>query len=144
MKLHKFAAIILIKAATSTLCRLYRDALPPIAPAPLSSTVLRNPVHNLRIRTDAKPVVEIEKHGWTLSSGDEEILELSHGVWADHVALVAGEQVTVDSFSDENVEVIKPEVSHYLLQLALAVGGTQNFRFQQFIDYYALRFVEGH
>src|SRR5215469_1249834 len=142
MQLHKFATIILIKPATPTFCLLNRDTVPPIAPAPLSFTVLWNPVRNIRVRADTQPVVEIEEHRWTLSRGDEEILELSHRVRADDVALIACEQVTVGSFSYENVKVVEPEVGHHLLQLALTVGGTQDFAFQQFIDYDFLWVVE--
>src|SRR5215469_11219194 len=142
MQLHKFATIILIKPAAPTFCLLNRDTVPPIAPAPLSFTVLWNPVRNIRVRADIQPGVEIEEHRRTLSRGDEQSLELSQRVRADNVALIACEQVTVGSFTYENVKVVEPEVGHHLLQLALTVSGTQDFACQQFIDYDLLWFVE--
>ena len=45
------------------------------------------------------------------------------------------------SFADEDVEVVEPEVSHHLFELALAVDGTQELGLGEFPDYNGLRIV---
>src|SRR5262249_52100679 len=97
------------------------------AAAYLLSASLRTIDCQLRVRTDALPVVKIEQHGRTLGSGHQKVLELAQRVRADHVTLVSGDHVAVRTFADENIEVVVPEVSHHFVELALAVDGAQQF-----------------
>src|SRR6185312_6377860 len=91
---------------------------------------------------DARPVVEIEEHRWTLRGADEQITKFPQRVWTDHVALVAGRVVLVSVFVEEDVEVIEQEIGHHLLQLALTVNRAKELGLLQFADRDAGRISE--
>ncbi len=146
VEFQQFAAIVLIQAAALAFGLLHRGGTAlPGRPAPVVIVVaLWDAVGEIRIRSYAQPVVEIEEHGRTLRCRHQQVLKLTHGVRTDHVALVAGEQVAVGSFPNEHIEVIEPEIGHHFFQLAVAVNGTQQFALHQFAGYDLLRIVERH
>ena len=82
----------------------------------------------LRVGADALEVVEVEEHRRTLGSRFEEVAEVAERVGADHVAVVGGQEPAVGALAGEDVEVVRPEIDHHLLQLPLAVGGAQDSR----------------
>ena len=57
----------------------------------------------------------------------------------NHVPLVSGRQHAVSAFLNKDVEVIKPKVGHYLLQLPLTVGGAQELSLLQLLHELLLR-----
>ena len=105
MQFQEFAAVVLIQAAVLALGLLDHCGTPLSGrPAPVVIVIaLRNAIGEIRIRTHAQPVVEVKKHCGTVGGRDQQVLELAHRMRSNHVTLVAGEQVAVCSFSDENI-----------------------------------------
>src|SRR4029077_7759789 len=66
----------------------------------------RNALRLHGIRTDAQPIVEIEKHRRTLGRRDEQVFELSQSVRANRLLLVVGKQEPLRTLADKDVEVI--------------------------------------
>ena len=62
----------------------------------------------------------------------------------DHVTLVRGKQIAVGALAHEDVEVVEPEVGHHFIELALAVGGTQQLGLLQFGGDHLLRIGQRH
>src|SRR6516225_9920000 len=62
----------------------------------------------------------------------------------NNVPLVARQLIPVRVFSDEDIEVIEPEIGHHFLELALAVGCAQNLSVQEFFGDKLLRILNGH
>ena len=73
-----------------------------------------------------EPVVQEKQHRGTLGRGSQQIAEFPHGVRADRVAFIFGDEPAVGALGGENVEVVVPEIHHHFLQLALAVNGARH------------------
>ena len=86
-----------------------------------SSTIFRL----IRVRSNALPVVEIEKHRRTLSGCNQQVFEFTQSTWTNHITLIGSEHVTIGAFIDEDVEVIHPEIGHHFVELALTVDGAK-------------------
>jgi hypothetical protein len=84
------------------------------------------PRWGLRARRDALHVVEIEEHRGAARGGEQQVLETSERVRADHVLDVARQQEAIRSLVDEHVEVIEPEAGHDLAQLVLGGHGARD------------------
>ena len=67
----------------------------------------------------ALPVVEVVEHRGTFGDGAQKIAELAHRLRADRIRVVLRQEVARAVLSGKNVEMIFPEVDHYLLQLTL-------------------------
>ena len=95
----------------------------------------------VQIRLHGLKIVQVEKHGRTLGRGLKQGAELAEHVGADGVAVIRRDQEAVRSFVVVDIEMIEPEVRHFLGQLAVAVDCTHQFRFQQVISHHLLRGV---
>ena len=91
--------------------------------------ILRAVFCQVRIGANAFPVVQVEQHGRAFGRGCQQVFEFAQRMRADHITLVGGEHIAVRAFADEYVEVVKPEVRHYFVELALAVDVTQQLGF---------------
>src|SRR5215475_12667898 len=60
------------------------------------------------------------------------------------IPLVTWQLISVRAFSDEDVEVIEPEIGHHFLELALAVGCAQNLSIHEFFADQLLRILNRH
>ena len=149
MKLEKFAAVIFIEAAilSALLVRIrIRSGITRRVAAigtVRAGAACRNALGLLRIRSDTQPVVEIEQHRGTLRGRDQQILELAHGMRANCVLLVVSEQHAIRALVDEHIEVVKPEIGHHFVELALAVNRAQQLGLNEFVGDHALRIVHG-
>ena len=85
----------------------------------------------LRVGTHALPVVQVPQHRRTLCRGQQQVAERSQRPWTNHVALIRRHQIPLRALAEKHVEVIEPEVGHYLLQLPLAIGRAQQLALQQ-------------
>src|SRR5262245_11741298 len=92
VQLRDFAGVVFIESAGTVLVRLWpRRHLVDHAEgstAELPPLIAEN--GELRMRTHALPVVQIEEHGRALGSGDQKIFEFAENVRPDHIPLVRG------------------------------------------------------
>ena len=70
--------------------------------------------------------------------------KLAEGVRPDDVALVRGEVFLRRPFAGEDVEVVEPEVDHHFVELAIAVGGAQEFLIGELGQHFALAALQLH
>src|SRR5205823_8062392 len=108
------------------------------------SIAFRHSVRNIGVRSHAQPIVQIEQHRRTLRSRDQQVLKFSQRMRANHVPLIAGQQVAVGALADEYVEVVEPKVGHHFLQLTLAVDGPQQLGLHQFVKHNLLWIIQCH
>src|SRR5947208_320297 len=140
VQFHKLAPIVFIQAGTPSLALLYNQRTVSCAP----SIAFRNSVRNIGVRSHAQPIVQIEQHRRTLRSRDQQVLKFSQRMRANHVPLIAGQQVAVGALADEYVEVVEPKVGHHFLQLTLAVDGPQQLGLHQFVKHNLLWIIQCH
>src|SRR5438876_3707887 len=140
VQFHKLAPVVFIQAGTPSLALLYNQRTVSCAPA----IVFRNSVRNFGVRSHAQPIVQIEQHRRTLRSRDQQVLKFSQRMRANHVPLIAGQQVAVGALADEYVEVVEPKVGHHFLQLTLAVDGPQQLGLHQFVKHNLLWIIQCH
>ena len=88
----------------------------------------------VRLALDADPVVQVLEHGGTLGAGGEHVAELAERIGADHLAVVHRLHPLVGILADVDVEVVRPEVHHQLVELPLAVCGAQQRCLLQLVD----------
>ena len=106
--------------------------------------------HEPRTRTVglALPVVEVEQHRLALGHGAEERAELSERIRTNGVCFVVAEQVALArTLGVVHTEMVKPEVGHDFLQLAVAHHRSRNARTLHFHGDLAqalLRFAQLH
>ncbi len=81
-----------------------------------------------RVRIDALEVVEVEEHGGAFRGRFEQVAEVAERVGANHVAVVRSQIPAVGALRRVDVEVVRPEIDHHLLQLPLAVDRAQDAR----------------
>src|SRR5580693_1965836 len=124
VQFHEFAAVVFVESVALAF-GLVGLAVIAYSSLPVIIGSLGNAVGDVGVRSDAQPVIKIKQHGWTLCGRDQQVLKLAEGMRANDVAFVAGEQVVLRALANEYVEVIKPEVGHHFLQLAIAVDGAQ-------------------
>src|SRR5207245_5676650 len=74
----------------------------------------------------------------TLGCRSYQILEFPESVRLNCVAFIGSEVVAVLALVRENVEVVKPEIVHHLLELPLTVNRTRNLGHAQ-LSHHALR-----
>src|SRR5260221_9758514 len=142
VQLHDLSRVIFIQAAGTVLVRLLRPGEPGAEAAP-ATFGLRTVFCQVRIGTDALPVVQVEQNGRTFGRGRQQIFEFTQRMRTDHFTLIRSEHVTVRAFADEDVEVVEPEVRHHFIQLALAVDVAQELGRRQFPAYNYLRINNG-
>src|SRR2546425_8592816 len=140
VQFHKLAPVVFIQAGTPSLALPYNRWTVSCAPA----IAFRHSVCNLGVRSYAQPIIQVEEHRRALRSRDQQILEFSQRMRANHITLVAGQQVAVSAFSDKDVEVVEPEVGHHLLQLRLAVDGPQQLGLDQLVNDNLLGIIQRH
>src|SRR2546427_11531725 len=138
VQFHKLAPVVFIQAGTPSLALLYDQRTVSCAPA----IVFRNSVRNFGVRSHAQPIVQIEQHRRTLRSRDQQVLKFSQRMRANHVPLIAGQQVAVGALADEYVEAVEPKVGHHFLQLTLAVDGPQQLGLHQFVKHNLLWIIQ--
>ena len=131
MQFHQLTAVVLVEsAAAPSLCFLHAGPARVIGETVATVAargILGSPGGNIRIWTDAQPIVQIEQHGRTFGGCQQQVFEFSEGVRPYYIAFVAGDHVMIRALADEYVEVVKPEIGHHLVQLSFAVDGTQQF-----------------
>src|SRR5207245_1088186 len=66
--------------------------------------------HTLRI-------VEIEHHGGTFRSRDEQVIETPQRTRPDRFLYIRGQQEAIGALPDKYVEMIRPEIDHHFTQL---------------------------
>ena len=72
--------------------------------------------HTLRI-------VEIEHHGGTFGSRDKQLVETPQRARPDRFLYIRRQQKAIGALADKYVEMIRPEIDHYLMQLPLRQRG---------------------
>ena len=86
------------------------------------------PAVDLRVGRHALEVVEVEEHRGALRRRLQEVSEVAERVRAYHVAVVRGQEPAIRALLRVDVEVVRPEVDHHLLQLPLAVNRPNDSR----------------
>src|SRR2546430_7330134 len=119
VQFHKLAPIVFIQAGTPSLALLYNQRTVSCAP----SIAFRHSVRNIGVRSHAQPIVQIEQHRRTLRSRDQQVLKFSQRMRANHVPLIAGQQVAVGALADEYVEVVGPNVKRFSACIARFCSG---------------------
>ncbi len=85
-------------------------------------------------------IVQVDEHCRAFRRRDQQVLELAHCIWADHVHLVVGSQISIGVLRPKDVEVVEPEVGHYFLKLALAVDRAHKLLTLEFLQQELRRF----
>ncbi len=112
MQLHEFAAVVFIQAFV---LGTQSGSLPWLNTC------------GLRGWTNACPVIQVVEHGWRLGHSRQKVAELAQRVGSDRVTLIAGDEILVLVFINEDVEMVEPEIRHHLLELPFTVHGAQHF-----------------
>ena len=150
VQFHQLAAVIFVQArfapglllSVGSLLRRKRHAQ-PITAGTEQPALARSRLGLLGMRANALPVIEIKHHGRGLGGSHQQILEFAQRMRTNDVALVFGSEVTIRLLVDEDVEVVEPKIGHHLIELALAVGGTQYLGLLQLGDHHLDRVLQG-
>src|SRR5271170_1351269 len=122
MEFEQLASVIFVQTIAA-LGRIWSRVGAPVGPG-----MGRNSQSLRRVRPHAQPVVQVKQQCRALRRSHQQVFELAERVRANYIALVAREHQAVESLVQEYIEVIEPEICHYLFKLALAVDGPQKFR----------------
>src|SRR5450830_2030524 len=71
-----------------------------------------------RIGAAAEPVIEVVEHGRMMGDGTQQLAEIAEGIGANGILFVICSPVAYPFLAFKNIEVVKPEFGHDLLQLA--------------------------
>ena len=116
VQFHQLARVVLVQAAAGAVL----------------------PGKRTSFRCRALPVVEVEEHRGALGGRAEQIAEFAEDAWPDGVAFVFRQVDARLSLARKDVEVIEPEVRHYLFELAIAVGGAKDLLRGELREYASL------
>src|SRR5262245_66220723 len=100
MQLHQLARVVLVESGALAAIR---------------------PEHQREIAPGAEPVVEIEEHRGMRGGSPQQVTEPSEHMGPDDVALVGRDVPLHFALGGVNVEMIEPEVDHYLFELPLTL-----------------------
>src|SRR5271167_3115722 len=139
VQLHQLTSVVLVESAATfllivlpvglLLLRSWRARHGITAPKrTIHSRILPasgNPARRVRVRTLALPVVKIEQHRRALCRRDQQVLEFAQHTRPDDITLVRSDQIMISALTDEDVEVVEPEIGEHFFELTVAVNRAQ-------------------